>query len=330
MPCVTFEGQAYELESGETVLECLLRHGLSVPYSCQAGVCQTCTMTAVDGVVPAIAQASLLDTHQQRGDFLPCICLPQGDLHIVDPDSELNQVSVTVTEHELLSPTVLRLRMHLDGSSASFQHRAGQFLTIVRSDGVARPYSIASLEQDGFLETHVRRVQDGAMSNWLHDEVGEGDLLTVQGPKGDCFYAGSDPEQPLLLAGTGTGLAPLWGILRDAVTRGHRGPIHLFHAAGTAEGLYLVDEVAEFAAQHSQVTYTPVVRSGPAPEGGTVGDLLEVTADAHPDLRGWRVYLCGAPKTVNALQRQCFLANASTTDIHCDAFVSAGDVVATG
>ena len=81
------------------------------------------------------------------------------------------------------------------------------------------------------------------MSGWFHDDAHIGERVSVLGPSGDCFYVPGKEEQPLLLVGTGTGLAPLYGILRDALRHGHRGPIHLFHGALHKGGLYLVEEL---------------------------------------------------------------------------------------
>ena len=42
------------------------------------------------------------------------------------------------------------------------------------------------------------------MSGWLRNA--EGERVVVRGPFGDCFYLDEEPERPLCLAGTGTGL----------------------------------------------------------------------------------------------------------------------------
>jgi NAD(P)H-flavin reductase len=45
----------------------------------------------------------------------------------------------------------------------------------------------------------------------------------------------------------------------------------------------------------------------------------------HPQLKGWRVYLCGHPGMVQTAKRKAYLAGASLTDIYADPFVlSAG------
>ena len=117
-----------------------------------------------------------------------------------------------------------RLRLRPEGS---FDYQPGQYVQLRRPDGLARSYSLASLPREGWLELHVRRVTDGRMSSWIFDELHVGGRLELRGPFGDCHYEPGRPEQPLLLAGLGTGLAPLYGIARDALESGHTGPVQL-------------------------------------------------------------------------------------------------------
>ncbi|MFC1750097.1 2Fe-2S iron-sulfur cluster-binding protein [Pseudomonadota bacterium] len=65
MPKITFADQSYDCNADETVLECLLRHNVVVPSSCQAGACQTCMMRVITGSVPAESQAGLKPTQIQ-------------------------------------------------------------------------------------------------------------------------------------------------------------------------------------------------------------------------------------------------------------------------
>src|SRR5205085_691623 len=136
-------------------------------------------------------------------------------------------------------------------------------------DGLVRSYSLASLHSppglpagDTLLELHVRKVTGGQMSKWLHDDVAVGEPLELRGPSGDCFYVAGRPVQPILLIGTGTGLAPLYAIARDALRHGHTGPIRLYHGGLDPSGLYHVDELRRLAATHSNFEYVPCVMNG--------------------------------------------------------------------
>jgi len=318
MACVQFEGQNCELQDGESVLEGLLRQGLAIPHSCRAGSCGSCLLRAVAGHVPERAQAGLKDSWRAQGYFLSCLCRPESDL-VVSAAGDA-QVPASISGLERLSHDVLRVRLTCE---AALEFRAGQYITLLRADGLARSYSVASLPEEGDLELHVRRLPQGRMSGWLHEEARVGDRLRIQGPLGECFYVPGRADQPLLLVGTGTGLAPLWGIARDALRQGHTGAIHIFHGAVRPAGLYLTEELRGLAQEHPHVEYTPAVLLADDTPHLAAGPIDEVLRARYPRLNGWRAFLCGDPALVQKLKKQVFLAGAGSRDIFADAFVSA-------
>ncbi len=318
MAKLTYAGAVYEAAPGETVLETLLRHAVPVANSCRAGACQSCLLRAATGPVPDAARQGLKSTLVEQGYFLSCVCRPEDDL-ILEPAGGL-AVPATIMALQPLSPTVLRVQLQ---PQESFAYRAGQYLVLCRPDGLARSYSIASLPASGELELHVRFTPGGQMSTWLFEQARPQEAVSIRGPAGDCFYTAGQAAQPLLLAGTGTGLAPLLGILKDALGQGHTGPIHLFHGALRPEGLYLRNELLAIAARHPQVNYTPVVLTGGEAEGLATGALDQVILAQLPRLAGFRAYICGDPNVVQLLRKKVFLAGISSRDIFADAFLQA-------
>ena len=318
MPTLTYSGAAYLAAPGESVLEALLRQGVEISNSCRAGACQSCLLRAVSGAVPAAAQQGLKATLVEQGYFLSCVCRPEADL-LLEPAGGL-EVAATIASLERLTPTVMRARLR---TATPLDYRAGQYITLRRNDGLARSYSLASLPEDGTLELHIRRAPHGRMSGWLFDEARENEAVGIRGPAGDCFYTAGKPEQPLLLAATGTGLAPLAGICRDAVKQGHHGPIHLYHGALRPEGLYLRDELRNMAHAHGNVHYKPVVLEGGESAGILRGAIDKAIAADHPKLGGWRGFVCGDPSIVQMLKKKLFLAGMGSREIFADAFVEA-------
>lgn len=319
MPAIDYQGQLYTLAEKESVLDALLRNGIKAAHSCKAGSCGSCLLRAAAGTVPPQAQAGLKDSWKAQGYFLACMCRPEIDLTITTVGSDA-QLGATITALDLLSADVLRVRLHCD---VSITFRAGQYVTILREGGLARSYSIASLPEESELELHVRRIAAGQMSGWLHDEAQVGERVSVLGPSGECFYVPGKEEQPLLLVGTGTGLAPLYGILRDALKHGHRGPIHLFHGALHRGGLYMVEELRRLVGRHAHVEYTPAVLNGSAEDDLTVGAIDQVVLKRLPKLSGWRGYVCGDPALVKLLKKKLFLSGMASRDIYADAFLPA-------
>lgn len=319
-----FEGKSYELEAGESVLDCLLRHGQSVSSLCRSGACQSCLLKATAGVPPAAAQIGLKEAWKTQGFFLACMCRPQGELSVERCDVAATY-SAEITRVRPLAPNVMGVWL---SRPPDFQFRAGQFVQLLRpSDALMRPYSIASLPSDNELELHVAQLPNGQMSGWLCDAVGQS--VHVRGPFGECFYQEGELDRPLLLAGTGTGLSPLVGVLRAAAEQGHRGEIALFHGSPQTSGIYLRSELAALAEVLPGLRLFGSVLSGSEQELGAQGrwqveqaPLDQLVLSRYPKLNAHRLFLCGQPTLVQSLRKRAYLAGASLARIHCDAFAA--------
>lgn len=316
MPIVTYAGVSYAAAPGEAVLDTLLRHNVPVSNSCRAGACQSCMLRASAGTISPQAQRGLKATLVEQGYFLSCSMVPEDDL-LIEPATGI-EMRASIASLERLTPTVLRARLRLPEPLA---YRAGQYVTLRRDDGLSRSYSLASLPNEDTLELHVRLAPHGRMSGWLFNEARAGDALTLRGPAGDCFYTAGKADQPLLLAGTGTGLAPLAGILRDALRNGHAGPIHLYHGSRTREGLYLQAEIEALTLINANLHYRTIVPEDD--DVSTAAALVGAIAGDHPSLAGWRGFICGNPPAVSALKKKLFLSGMSSREIFSDAFLEA-------
>ena len=268
-----------------------------------------------------IAQHGLKSTLIDQGYFLPCICIPTNSITVELPGAHVSPVThAALVAIDWLNEDTARLIFEGDFPDEA---RPGQFFNIVRtSDGLIRSYSSAQVGM-GSLEIHVRRLPDGKMSSWLCNEISPGMVCRIAGPYGTCYYAGGDVEQPILMVGTGTGLAPLWGIANEALAKGHRGRIRLYHGSYRSTGLYFVSELKRLAAQYSNFEYLPCVDY--ADEGQNNDIRIQrsnlAAADDISDLTGYRVFLCGHPEMVKSARRRSYLAGASLNEIFADPFV---------
>jgi NAD(P)H-flavin reductase/ferredoxin len=317
---LTIENKSYLCRPGETVLDALLRENINIPYACKKGSCHSCMVRSIGVRPPAAAQAGLKATQKQQHHFLACLCHPENDMTIRLPDqSEFYSEGSVLVNSMLNRNTILLILAFKD----AFEFKAGQFVNLQRPDGLTRSYSIANIpQQANILEFHIRRLPGGKFGEWLHDELKVGDQIAVSEARGHCFYIPERSAQGVLLVGTGTGLAPLAGILSDALAHGHCGPIHLFHGSRHLEDLYRIDEMRRLAAQHPNFHYTPCISGHNAPLGFAHGRANEVALSSLGDLKGWRVFLCGHPDMVNQTKKMAFLKGAAMADIYADAFLS--------
>jgi 3-ketosteroid 9alpha-monooxygenase subunit B len=107
----------------------------------------------------------------------------------------------------------------LDPHEKPFSYRAGQFCTFhVTVDGeeLYRSYSMSSApETDSEVMTTVKRVAGGKVSNWIVDNVVEGDELTMTRAAGTFVL--SPTSVPLLAFAGGSGVTPILSLAKAAL-----------------------------------------------------------------------------------------------------------------
>lgn len=71
---------------GVSVLEAAMGQQLDIPFSCQAGVCSTCSAKIISGEVEMLANYGLEDYEVNRGLVLTCQAYPVSDEIVIDYD----------------------------------------------------------------------------------------------------------------------------------------------------------------------------------------------------------------------------------------------------
>lgn len=309
MPELYAGGRHWAVAPGANLLDALRDGGVAVPYSCRAGSCHACLVRCRRGE-PNDAQPDALDAAcRESGWRLACQCRVVDDLEVEVFDPLRDGLPADVAEVGWMSPTVLRLRVHPQKPLA---YRAGQHLVLWTATGVARPYSLASLPgEDPWLEFHLDCRQPGAFSDAAR-ALRPGDALRLGELRGGALHYDPDwQERPLCLMAAGTGLAPLWGVLREALRQDHRGPIRLIHLAHDAAEHYLAEPLAALARQHPAVQAELIV---PA-------ELPAVLAGFRLVSRQTVALLCGHPDRVETFARRLYLAGLPRNQMLADVFL---------
>ena len=325
MTSIIFENSDISLDENESVLDGLLRAGHDIPNGCRAGVCQSCIMKSDSTDEIAHAQVGLTQAQKILKHFLSCQCHPKAPVNVQSTSLSSQQTESVVVEKTMLNASVIRLRLKAD-----IDYHPGQYLTLRKDKSVSRCYSIASHpSHQKHLEFHIKHLEEGVFSNWVKKELEIGDKIKIHGPLGRCIYT-ADKEQALLLAAIGTGLAPILGILRDALENKHNGNIHVIIGSNSPRNFYLIEELEEIAERNQHVFLTFIYQNAPLDNEtnsqqdysfAIQGDIYQHSKDAFPDLKGFRVFLCGAESFTTKMRKQCFLAGAAMGDISADAFV---------
>lgn len=314
---IHYHGKSCPNKPGETVLESLLRANINVTFSCRSGICQTCMLKATKGKPSEKSTRNLSPQLQEKGYFLPCKCLVEQDMEVELPVKADLYSRARVVEKSMLSPSVLRLIIH---TATPLYYHAGQYINLRRPDGLMRSYSLASLPQrNAYLEIHVRLIEGGAMSGWLNNSCKTGDTLDFQGPLGSMYYKNEFKRQDLVLIGTGTGLAPLQGIVEDALNNQHQGNIYLYHGASTLKDLYNESLLQVKANEIENFHYIACV-SSETDHDYAKGRANDIAFARHSDLRNAVVFLAGNPDMVYAGFEQAIAQGAEMSQVLADPF----------
>jgi 3-ketosteroid 9alpha-monooxygenase subunit B len=129
-----------------------------------------------------------------------------------------------------------------------FVYRAGQYCTFrVRVDGedLYRSYSMSSApETDAELATTVKRVPTGKVSNWMLDNLTEGDEVVLTRPAG-TFCLDSNTA-PLLGFSGGSGVTPILSLTKSALATTNR-PVRLLCADRDSSSVIFEAAMSELA-----------------------------------------------------------------------------------
>ncbi len=328
---ITFNKNSITLKPEESVLEALLREGHAIPNSCRAGACQCCLMQVTpEGKtrLPASSQQGLTSPEKELGYFLSCSCIPSDPI-TVQLLSKASDVAITtkITEVRPLNKTILRVRF-----SAPLDYRPGQYLNLLFTDDAGvqhtRSYSVASVPEldQTTVELHIKTYENGVFGQWIKGSSVQNQNIEIQGPLGHCFYSDSlahNNTNTLLLAGLGTGLAPLYGIVRDALNQGFDKSIHLVAGARNSNDIYLIEELNKLEKQFPNLHVSLVALEGEEYEGIKIENIYDFCKNLDIDFSKTHAFLCGAQSFVGKLKKQLFLSGTPMKSIMSDPFLPA-------
>jgi NAD(P)H-flavin reductase/ferredoxin len=306
MPEIRVGDRQWAVAASSNLLDALNTAGFAVPYSCRAGSCHACLVRCLAGE-PLDALPQALDANKrEQGWRLACQCRVVDDLSVEIFDPLRDGTPATIVGVDWPSASVLRLRLE---PQKPLRYRAGQHLVLWTAARVARPYSLASLPgEDAFLEFHIDCHRPGAFVDAVRQSR-VGDAMRLGELRGGALRYDPDwQERPLLFLAAGTGLGPLWGILRDALRSEHQGPIRLIHVAREH---YLAAELQALAEEHAQVQI----------------ELIDAE-QFQSALSGLRVasrqtiaLVCGGPASVEACSKRLFIAGLPRGQVLADVFL---------
>jgi NAD(P)H-flavin reductase/ferredoxin len=311
MPELRVGERQWSVAAGSNMLDALNQNGVSVPYSCRAGSCHACLVQCVQGLPNDSRPDALSAEQRQQGWRLACQCSVVEDLQVHTFDPQRDGRPAEVAAVDWLSANVLRLRLI---TQRPLRYSAGQHL-VLWAGNVARPYSLASLpDEDRFLEFHLDCRQPGEFSDAAR-QLQIGDVIRLGELRGGALHYDADwHSRPLWLMAAGTGLGPLFGILREALRQDHQGAIRVIHLAHDASEHYLAKPLQAMAVGRENLTV----------ELWTPAELSQALAQLRLVSRQTLALLCGAPDSVDAFAKRLYLSGLPRNQLLADVFLPRG------
>jgi anaerobic selenocysteine-containing dehydrogenase/ferredoxin-NADP reductase len=210
---------------------------------------------------------------------------------------------------------------------------AGQFLTIARDEAAAqrgevRSYSLcgAAVWQPTSYRVGVKKLEGGAISPGLVDELRIGDVLWARVPAGRFLLPRSN-EFPIALIAGGIGITPFIGYLETIALQARRPEVHLYYVVGNRRRHAFADRIAALARQMPELRVTSCYTR---PDDGEIerihfdrlGRLTIGMMDDTLVARRARFYMCGPDAMMEAMRRTLLHAGVPRFEIFQERFVS--------
>ena len=214
---------------------------------------------------------------------------------------------------------------------AQFDFKPGQFVTLdlpihEKPNKRWRSYSIASWpDGSNVFELIIVRLEDGAGTTYLFNEVREGDTITFRGAQG-VFILPENLDKDIFLICTGTGIAPFRSMVH--YIKLHQVPhkeIYLVFGSRTKADLLYYDELMELQKSLRGFHYIPTLsREEWEGKKGYVHAVYEEISNKHMQTTTDRTavptaasfYLCGWKNMVDEAKQRIIALGYDKKSIH--------------
>ena len=250
------------------------------------------TFRKFEGILPDIARTGIFSPGAQRYTQ----ALAGKSLITYRPEA-------TVAERRQETTDTISLSLTPPAGYPAF--RPGQHIDVAAEIyGVrhVRQYSLTGLPGSKVLQITIKRQPGGLVSNFLYGTVKAGTQLEISAPRGE-FVAPSRDHSAYLFFSAGSGITPVYAIVRALLQEGAWGDIHFFHAAKSADAVIFRDELKLLAAEHENFHPHFFYSEGSSAETrrlNVASALMALQNSVHPPQTP--VMICGPGEFVQAIE----------------------------
>ncbi|MEW6206346.1 MAG: FAD-binding oxidoreductase [Pseudomonadota bacterium] len=321
-------GRKFSADAETSILDNALRQGIALEHSCKNGRCGVCKALLLNGHTEVLQhEESLQEAEKQAGFILTCCRKALADIEIEAEDLpelqgiQTKTIPARIDSLEFFTPNVVQVVLRTPPNN-TLQFLPGQYISVIGPNGIRRAYSVANAPRaDHKIALHIKKVDQGVLSQYWFEQAKVNDLLRLEGPMGTFFLRNQIPQTLILLA-TGTGLAPIQALLEKLQVLAQQGQalpnVAVYWGNRHERDIYCDLPVPQIAGIDAHL-----VLSRPA-QGwvGRTGYVQQAVLEDFGNLQNAAVYACGSSSMIASAKTAFVQAGLPGNRFYSDAFVS--------
>ncbi len=254
------------------------------------------------------------------GDEIEVLETKPKEVYVDNSDVKLQ---LTCVEREDIAQdfTTFWLESHQENQALP-TYLPGQHLPIqleVNGEYISRRYTLSSSpSRPGRYGISVKRVDDGRVSNWLHEHFQVGDTLVADSPSGD-FYLGVHTDKLLLLS-AGSGVTPMLSMLRYLSDNDRVRDVVFYHQCRTEADIPCLEELHALEEKHPSLDLRIVLSQPKRDWQGESGRLSIGHLAMISDLDKRQVFVCGPDAFMDSAKTLLLNMGMSASRYHQEVF----------
>jgi Na+-transporting NADH:ubiquinone oxidoreductase subunit F len=245
-----------------------------------------------------------------------------------EPNMSPARFIAQVVQHRELAPDVFEKTFRVL-EPADFRYEAGNYASVKVADGkqplVFRAYTFASAPNESrefklcVKVFHDEKGEPGRGGGYLHS-LKVGDKAEFFGPAGEgSFVPKLGETAPLLLFGTGTGIAPLKALTEKLTQEKSSRKITLFLGVSYPEDIFYEEEFGLLKQQNINFDYKIAVSRPPEGYAGFTGRLPAVLDQIVVDPQS-EVFICGSAVSAKGIKDKLLELGLPEENIDAEGF----------
>ena len=172
----------------------------------------------------------------------------------------------------------------------SFAFKAGQYLTLkfdLEGEEERRSYSLSSAPFEKKWRVCVKRVQDGKVSNYMCDQLKEGDHVSIMAPDGRFKYvADAERQAQHYLFAAGSGITPILAIAKEILEDEPLSTVYLLYGNNSEDQVIYKNELESMEKKYGDQFHVKHAYSSVEEKKGLLSSIFKKTSVELPYFPG--------------------------------------------